>query len=106
MPSLQVFDTRQEQHIERTRTYTLRGKDGRPYESSAKGLFAGHKVDRVYGRLDCPAAATAIRKGGYLPFRVFFADEDDAVAAGYRPCAACLPSRYADWRTHHQVPLS
>jgi len=30
--------------------------------------------------------------------RVFFADEDTARAAGYRPCAVCLPDRYRSWR--------
>ena len=73
--------------------------DGRRYESSVKGLFGGHRGDRVYGRLNCPAAAAALSRGGYAASRVFFADEADAVAAGYRPCAACLPARYARWKT-------
>jgi Metal binding domain of Ada len=30
--------------------------------------------------------------------RVFFADEQTAVAAGYRPCAVCLPDAYAQWK--------
>jgi len=29
---------------------------------------------------------------------VFFADEQTAVAAGYRPCAVCLPDEYAQWK--------
>lgn len=82
------------------RTYTLLGPDRRPYESTVKGVLAGHKGDRVYGRLDCPAATRAIVKGGYLANRVFFADERTAVAAGYRPCAACLPDRYAAWKAN------
>jgi methylphosphotriester-DNA--protein-cysteine methyltransferase len=28
---------------------------------------------------------------------VFFADEPAAIAAGYRPCAVCLPAAYAAW---------
>jgi len=28
---------------------------------------------------------------------VFFADEATAVAAGYRPCARCLPGWYHAW---------
>jgi methylphosphotriester-DNA--protein-cysteine methyltransferase len=28
---------------------------------------------------------------------VFFAVERDAVAAGFRPCAICLPTAYATW---------
>lgn len=30
--------------------------------------------------------------------RVFFADEQTAIAAGYRPCAVCLPDRYRAWK--------
>jgi methylphosphotriester-DNA--protein-cysteine methyltransferase len=30
---------------------------------------------------------------------VFFADETTAVAAGYRPCARCMPAEYAAWRS-------
>jgi methylphosphotriester-DNA--protein-cysteine methyltransferase len=30
--------------------------------------------------------------------RVFFADEATAVAAGYRPCAVCMPAAYAEWK--------
>jgi AraC family transcriptional regulator of adaptative response / DNA-3-methyladenine glycosylase II len=35
---------------------------------------------------------------------VFFADEPTAVAAGYRPCAACLPDRYALWKAGEWPP--
>jgi methylphosphotriester-DNA--protein-cysteine methyltransferase len=40
----------------------------------------------------------AISRGGYVKHRVFFADEATAVAAGYRPCARCLPDRYSAWK--------
>jgi methylphosphotriester-DNA--protein-cysteine methyltransferase len=33
-----------------------------------------------------------------MPHRVFFADEATAIAAGYRPCGACLRERYAEWK--------
>ena len=58
----------------------------------------------MYGRLDCPAALRAIARGGYVKTRVFFADEKTAVSAGFRPCAVCLPERYAQWKVakgHH-----
>jgi methylphosphotriester-DNA--protein-cysteine methyltransferase len=29
---------------------------------------------------------------------VFFADENTAIAAGYRPCAVCMPEEYATWK--------
>ncbi len=80
-------------------TYTLLGPDRRPYESTVPGILGGHRTDRIYGRLDCPAAARALKRGGYRAERVFFADEPTAIMAGFRPCAACLPQQYAAWRT-------
>ncbi|MGW5646547.1 Ada metal-binding domain-containing protein [Saccharopolyspora sp. NPDC003752] len=79
-------------------TYTLVGADGRPYESVVPGRFGGYRRGRIYGRLDCPSAARAIADGGYVAHRVFFADEATARAAGYRPCAVCLPKRYQEWK--------
>jgi hypothetical protein len=80
------------------RTYTLLGSDGRPRPSTTPGTLGGHKGGRRYGRLDCPVALRALAHGGYVKDRVFFADEQTAVAAGYRPCAACLPDAYARWK--------
>ncbi|WP_371410417.1 Ada metal-binding domain-containing protein [Bacillus toyonensis] len=37
-------------------------------------------------------------QGGYIKYRVFFSDEKTAIAAGYRPCAVCLPEKYAQWK--------
>ncbi len=81
-------------------TYTLLGADGCPYRSTAPGQFGGHRRARIYGRLDCRSARRAIARGGYTAHRVFFADEQTAVAAGYRPCAVCLPAAYAAWKAH------
>jgi hypothetical protein len=78
--------------------YTLIGADGTPYASPRPGMFGGHRASRIYGRLDCPSARRVIGKGGYVRHRVFFADEPTAVAAGYRPCARCLPNRYREWK--------
>ena len=77
--------------------YVLIDGSGRPYESNAKGTLGGHRRTRVYGRLDCPSAQRAIARGGYASQRVFFKDEATAVAAGYRPCARCLPDAYRAW---------
>lgn len=78
--------------------YRLIDPDGAPYSSSRPGTLGGHRVTRVYGRLDCPSARRAIDNGGYTRHRIFFADEPTAVAAGYRPCARCLPDRYREWK--------
>lgn len=78
--------------------YTLIGSDGRPQESQTPGTLGGHRRGRLYGRLDCPAALRALARGGYVNDRVFFADASTARAAGYRPCATCLPIEYEAWK--------
>ncbi len=80
------------------RRYKLIGADGRPYESVVAGTLGGNRSTKVYGRLDCPTALRHIARGGYVANRVFFADERTARAAGYRPCARCLPDEYAAWK--------
>lgn len=80
------------------KTYTLLGPDRRPYQSPTRGTLGGHRKCRIYGRLECPAALRAIARGRYVENRVFFADEQTAIAAGYRPCSACLTEKYARFR--------
>ena len=80
------------------RSYTLVGRDGRPYRSDVPGELGGHRGSRIYGRLDCPSALRARARGGYTRSRVFFADEATAIAAGYRPCGVCQPEKYALWK--------
>lgn len=80
------------------KTYTLVGRDGKPYESPAPGTLGGHRRTKGYGRLDCPSALRWIGRGHYVRHRVFFADEETAIAAGYRPCAVCMPREYAAWK--------
>ena len=79
-------------------TWTLIGPDGKSYHSKQAGSLGGHRGSRIYGRLDCRAALRAIAKGGYVVKRVFFLSEADAQAAGYRPCAVCMPQDYAKWK--------
>lgn len=79
---------------DRPRSYTLLSPDRRSYRSAQPGTLGGHRGTRIYGRLDCPAALRAIARGGYVRHRVFFRDEETAIAAGYRPCAVCCPEQY------------
>jgi methylphosphotriester-DNA--protein-cysteine methyltransferase len=80
--------------------YTLIGADGMAYGSETPGTIGGHRATRIYGRLHCPSARRAIANGGYAKHRVFFADEATAVAAGYRPCARCMPDEFRAWKAH------
>jgi hypothetical protein len=80
--------------------YRLLGPDGRSYQSDAKGLIGGNQRAKIYGRLDCAQALAALRRGPiYQQYRVFFADEQTAIAAGYRPCGACMREAYQKWKT-------
>jgi len=78
--------------------YRLIGPDGHEVLADTSGTLGGHRRSKVYGRLDCPSALRWIARGRYVHHRVFFADEETAIAAGYRPCAVCLPERYAAWK--------
>ena len=79
--------------------YRLLGADRREVLSPEPGTLGGHRRTGIYGRLDCPGALGAIARGGPYPrHRVFFADEATAVAAGFRPCARCLPVAYRAWK--------
>ncbi len=84
-----------------TRTFKLMAADGSFYSSSSPGSLGGYARRKIFGRLDCPSARAALARGGYVNHRVFFADEDTARAAGYRPCAKCLPEKYRAWKAEH-----
>lgn len=83
---------------ESTKIYRLLGADGKIHESTTPGLFGGHKKLKIYGRLDCPSALRFIEKSQYVKQRVFFKDEETAIAAGFRPCAKCMPEEYKFWK--------
>lgn len=59
---------------------------------------------KIYGRFDCPSALSVIWRfpGSYEKFRVFFADEKTAIAAGLRPCGNCLREKYKEYMADPQ----
>jgi hypothetical protein len=82
------------------KTYWLLGSDGQKYERSTPGTLGGNAKAKIYGQLDCRSALASIARYGeaYTQHRVFFADEEAAIGAGYRPCGNCLHPRYAEWK--------
>ena len=75
------------------------GADGYFYSGTNKGYLGANRRAKIYGRLDCPSALRAIRRGEtYARYRVFFADDAVAISAGFRPCGVCMPDAYKQWR--------
>lgn len=83
--------------------YKLVDSAGVMYESDLPGTIGGHKQLKIYGRLDCPSALRYIAKGQYVQHRVFFKDEEMAIAAGFRPCARCMPKEYIRWKEERML---
>ncbi len=85
--------------VSSSRIYKLVGPDRVEVLSATPGALGGHRRTRVYGRLDCPVALSLIARGfDVRRHRVFFADEATAIAAGYRPCGACMREEYRRWK--------
>lgn len=79
--------------------FYLQDKNNIAYISKKPGCIGGHYKLKIYGKLDCPSALWHIEKGNYIKHRVFFADEETAIAAGYRPCSVCCPKEYEQWKS-------
>lgn len=58
-----------------------------------KILFGGNLNLKIYGSLRCRSGKRMKRKN-----RVFFKDEVEALALGYRPCGHCMEQEYMDWK--------
>ncbi len=80
------------------KTYKLINSSGEEYISNIPGTLGGNKRLKIYGRLDCSSALRWIEKGYYVKDRVFFLNKEDAVSAGYRPCAICMREEYKEWK--------
>jgi len=61
--------------------------------------FAGHAGLEIYGRLDCRVGRRYMARRS----RVFFASEEEAVEAGYRPCMTCMRSAYRAWKAEREA---
>jgi hypothetical protein len=83
--------------------YKLIDKNNQEYLSILPGMFGGHKLLKIYGTLDCKSALSFIARGYYIKNRVFFLIEQDAIDAGYRPCAKCLQTKYKIWKQSVQT---
>ncbi len=85
--------------------YKLMNKEGKIEYSTIPGTLGGNRKLKIYGRLDCRSANRWLKKGYYKNERVFFADEETAIAAGYRPCAVCMRKKYNEWKQKAKTTL-
>lgn len=58
-----------------------------------KILFGGNQQLKIYGTLHCRSGKRMKSKN-----RVFFKDEGEALALGYRPCGHCMRQAYMSWK--------
>ena len=62
-------------------------KDVETVESEVSGNYAGWRLGKIFGRLDCKSGMRMQKEN-----RVFFLSWEDAMRAGYRPCKKCNPT--------------
>ncbi|WP_118953374.1 Ada metal-binding domain-containing protein [Taibaiella helva] len=55
--------------------------------------LAGNRKLHIYGTLSC-GSGKRMKPGN----RVFFRDDKEALAAGYRPCGHCMKVAYEQWK--------
>lgn len=62
----------------------------------AKGEIAlgGYIKGKIYGTISCRSGKRMKPEN-----RIFFTDEQEAISAGYRPCAHCMPEQYKQWKS-------
>lgn len=63
-----------------------------------KIVFAGNKRLKIYGLLNCSSGKRMKKEN-----RIFFNFEEQAIAAGYRPCGHCLTQQYKVWKNGGSV---
>ena len=56
-------------------------------------IFGGNKKLKIYGSLQCRSGKRMKKEN-----RVFFINEHEAVAHGYRPCGNCMRVAYQNWK--------
>ena len=58
-----------------------------------KILWAGNRKLKIYGKLNCKSGKRMKTQN-----RVFFQNEQEAIALGFRPCGNCMRLEYLDWK--------
>lgn len=62
------------------------------YVKNQKITLAGNSKLKIFGKLNCSSGKRMKKEN-----RVFFIDENEALALSYRPCGNCLNKKYKQW---------
>lgn len=60
---------------------------------SGKLRLGGNKTLKIYGQLHCRSGKRMNKMN-----RIFFMNEEEAIAAGFRPCGHCMRKAYKNWK--------
>jgi methylphosphotriester-DNA--protein-cysteine methyltransferase len=82
-------------HIELGKDATTRSKQVGALIHAGRIQYGGNQKLKIYGLLSC-ASGKRMKPAN----RVFFENENEAIAAGYRPCGHCMREKY---RAHQQA---
>lgn len=55
--------------------------------------LGGNSKLKIYGTLSCSSGKRMKTEN-----RVFFSNEKEAIAEGYRPCGHCMKAQYKEWK--------
>ena len=76
------------------------GKDEAARQAAVRRLIhnktirlGGYSHGKIYGTLSCASGKRMKAQN-----RVFFQNEAEAIAAGYRPCGHCMRQKYLEWK--------
>lgn len=80
-------------HIELGQTMESRKRALSSLIRKGEIMLGGYRKAKIYGLLSCSSGKRMKAEN-----RVFFKDEAEALAKGYRPCGRCMQGKYEQWK--------
>lgn len=80
-------------HLQLGETAFSRARQLRKLLIEGKIKLAGNRKQKIYGTLSCTSGKRMNAEN-----RMFFTDEEEAKAGGYRPCGHCMRQAYQAWK--------
>jgi methylphosphotriester-DNA--protein-cysteine methyltransferase len=60
---------------------------------SGEITLGGNLNLKIYGTINCASGKRMKTEN-----RIFFQDENEAIASGFRPCGHCMREKYVEWK--------